>query len=67
MKLNNLCVVKDIDNCVLYIENPADNKKRCSVCAEGYGLDNGLCAKDLFNPCVKVDEDGNCENCLYGF
>lgn len=60
MKLNNLCVIKDIDNCIEYIENTNDNKKRCAKCEIGYGLDNGLCAKDLFNSCIKVDKDNNC-------
>ena len=35
----------------------------CSQCDIGYGLNKNVCVKDLFNPCLQINETGECIAC----
>lgn len=61
------CILKDIDNCVDYMIDPANGDLLCSECDIGYGLSKNVCVKDLFNPCLKINLQGECVACQYGF
>lgn len=57
----------DIDNCFSYLINPETGDLICSECNDEYGLMNNECVYSYFNPCMRINEVGDCLQCQFGY